>query len=772
MQILTLRHQAHRTRLLGFFLSALLLASLAACNSSTSSSADPRPPLPGASVGEAGEDGSSPLESADSREPRLSQAIAQLLNSQHLGALEINDELSRKSFDQFLKTLDFGKLFLLQADVDKLSKLRDELDDQLLSGELELAHLANNTFAKRLDVVATIVETRLASPFDFTIKEFRETDTDKIKYAKDDKELSERWRQVLKLEALGRVSRMESRIESLEKAIAEEKKKKKPAKQSAEEAAAAKKKLDSLTKALAKIPTTPEKRLAKAQEDLEKSYSARFTRLKDVDPLTPAANFINAVTASFDPHTVYMPPAEKENFDIQMTGSLEGIGAVLVEEEHFIGVREVVPGGASWRQGELEAGDLILSVAQEGEEPVDIGDMKINKVVKMIRGPKGTTVTLTIEKDDSSIKTISIVRDRVVIEDSYARGAVLQRAGKAPVGYIYLPSFYGDTRHRRAQTRGSAQDVELLLGRLARQGVEGVIIDVRSNGGGLLDDSRKMTGLFIKEGPVVQTQLPDGTIEVLKDEDPSITFNGKVVVLIDRFSASASEILAAALQDYGRAVVVGPGPTHGKGTVQALLDLNRANLSPDDPPMGVLKLTIQQFFRINGSSTQRRGVTPDIAFPDTFKHLETGERNLDNSLPWSKVAELPFTPWVAKGWDKAALLQKSVARQAKSKYFVSLEKRALLLKKRQDDTLMPLRRKDYEAKLKAQKAEMDALVPDTDKAPNYFTVKEVKYGAQKPKVKRGGNHAPQDTAKAWSESLAKDAVVDESVRILGDMLQK
>lgn len=772
MQALTIRHTAQRTSLarLALLLGALLVGSFAGCNSSTSSSADPRPPLPGPQIsGQA--DGPAPLDTADSREPRLAQAVAQLLSSQHLGGIAINDELSRKSYDQFLKDLDFGKLFLLQADIDKLSAARDSFDDELLSGRLVLAHVASDTFTKRLAGVSEIVESRLAKPFDFSIDEYRETDSDKLKYARDDAELAERWRLVLKLEALGRVSRMETRIESLQKAIAEDKQRKTP-KQSKEEAEAAKKKQSSLAKALAKIPKTPEKRLAKAQEDLQKSYSARFTRLGDVDPLSPAASFINAITSSFDPHTVYMPPAEKENFDIQMTGSLEGIGAVLVEEEHFIGVREIVAGGASWRQGELEAGDLILSVAQEGEDAIDIGDMKINKVVKMIRGPKGTTVSLTIEKEDGSIKTISIVRDRVILEDSYARGAVLQRKGHAPVGYIYLPSFYGDTRHRHAQTRSSAKDVKALLSKLAKQRIAGVIIDVRSNGGGLLDDSRKMTGLFIEKGPVVQTQLPNGTIEVLSDEDPEITYRGKVVVLVDRFSASASEILAAALQDYGRAVVVGPGPTHGKGTVQALLDLNRANENPDDPPMGVLKLTIQQFFRINGSSTQRRGVTPDIPFPDSLKHLKTGERNLDNSLPWSEVDELKFKPWTSKDWDKAGLLQKSLARQAKSEHFISLEKRSLLLKKRQDDTRIPLRRKDYEARLKAQQDEMKSLIPDVDKRADYFTVKPVKYGAQKPEVARGGTHVGRDKAKAWSEILAKDAVVDESVQILGDMIKK
>lgn len=737
---------------------ALSLALFSCGCKSPSSSTDPTPPLPGPQPR---------IESvsykADPREPKLAEAIAHLLTVQHVHGQKIDDALSKKSFEQFLKMLDPDKLFLLASDVTELRAHETELDDDLLSGRLNVAHLASGIFAKRLKAVEGIVNARLAKDFDFSIDEYRETDSEKLEYAKTDVELAERWRKVLKLEALGRTSRMGSRIEGLEKAIKEHATKDASAFDSPEDAGKA---LNTLERALAKIPKTEDERLAKALEELKTSYSARFVRLADVDPLTPAANFINSLTSSFDPHTLYLPPTEKENFDISMSNSLEGIGAVLVEQEHFIAVSAIVAGGASWRQGELVAGDVIMSVAQAGEDPVDIGDMKINKVVKMIRGPKGTMVTLTVEKDDGSIKSISIVRDRVEIKESFAKGATLQLPGGPQVGYIELQSFYGDTSGRDRSARFSAEDVQKLLSIYAKRKVGGVILDLRSNGGGLLDDARKMTGYFIEEGPVVQTRLPDGTVEVLEDTDPRVQYEGQVVVLIDRFSASASEIVAAALQDYGRAIIVGPGPTHGKGTVQALLSLNQLNDNPTDPPIGYLKLTVQMFYRINGSSTQRKGVSADINFPDSFKYLETGERNLDNALPWSKVDKLSFRPWTETSWNTADLLSKSTARQAKSDYFVSLDKRAELIKKRDERTKLPLQRKRYDTLIKEQTAEIKALTPDADKMRDFFKVTPVSYASSKD----DNSKASKANVKRWSEALAKDAVIAESIQILNDMM--
>ncbi|MCP4445545.1 MAG: hypothetical protein GY811_09415 [Myxococcales bacterium] len=751
------------------FGTLLLSAACVAGCSSPGNSSDPTPPLPGSSLTNAGAHGEGG-HVADPRELVLSGAVASLLRLQHLSQQEINDELSLKSYAHFLETIDPEKLFFLKEDITALKKSESLFDDELLSGNFRIAHQANEMFLRRLKSVQANVETYLSNPIDLDIKEFRETDSEKLAYSESITALGKRWGRALKLEILGRVHRMALRSESLTKAIAEDAKDKSKKKLTGEEAAAHEEKMATLKKSLAKIPTDEPGRIAKAQADLQKSYSARFVRLADIDALSPAANFINAITGSFDPHTIYMPPIEKENFDISMSGSLEGIGAVLMEQDHFIGVNEIVVGGAAWKQGDLEAGDLILSVGQETEDAVDVGDMKINRVVRMIRGPKGTTVSLTVEKEDKSIKTIAIVRDKVSIKESFAQGAIIEGKGKVPVGYINLPSFYGQTHGPpRADARFSATDVKKLLTMYEQRGVSGVVLDLRSNGGGLLDDARKMTGYFIKQGPVVQTQLPDGTIEVLEDTDADINYSGKVVVLIDRFSASASEIVAAALQDYGRAVVVGAGPTHGKGTVQGLLDLDRANESADDPPLGVLKLTVQQFFRINGSSTQKRGVVPDIGFPDSYKHLETGERNLDNALPWREVKKLPFEPWSKATWKTDELAAKSSARQAKSRYFTMAEKRGELMKRRRDETKIPLQQSAFKARSKKQLDEYEALSPPDDKKPKaLFNVEYLAY--TKASDNSDESKAAKEKIKNWSEGLARDPVVNESIMILRDML--
>ncbi len=755
MQVSSIRHT----------LSFLLLGALTSCSSPASSPADPTPPMP-TQPGITTHTINGETFTQDPREERLAQTVAILLKGQHVRDQEINDELSRKSFALFLKSMDSEKLFLLEEDVALFRRSIDRLDDEILSGKLRLAHLASKRFSERLQQVKTIVESHLKGSFDFDKEEWRETDSEKITYAKTKEELDDRWRRVLKLELLGRVNRMQARSEDLTKSLAEEKKKK-ISKLTPDAIEARGKKLAVLEKALAKIPKALPERFAKAQSDLLTSYSARFVRLADEDSLAPATRFLNAITSTFDPHTTYMPPIERDNFNIHMSGTLEGIGAVLMERDHFIAVTDVVPGGASWRQGELEAGDLILSVAQEGKEEVDIGDMKINKVVKMIRGPKGTIVTLTLEKDDGSIKTISITRDKVEMQAAYAQGAILNLKGGKKVGYIYLPSFYGDTRGGDPNARTSAKDVKKLLKIFSDKKLSGIIMDVRSNGGGLLDDSRKMAGFFIKDGPIVQTLLPDGTLEVLADTDPKVEYDGEVVVLIDRFSASASEILAAALQDYDRAIVVGPGPTHGKGTVQALLDLDRMTSNSSGPSMGVLKLTVQQFFRINGSSTQQKGVSPDIGFPDSFKHLKTGERNLDNALPWSSVKAQPHSDWKLDV-DKQALLAKSLSRQAKSAYFTSMEKRGELMKKRQEETRIPLMRSKYETRVKSQDDEYEALTPKSLKKPKIlFSASPVKYANTKEVAPR--KKGEKNKSQQWIESLRKDPALQETLFIVGDM---
>ena len=689
-----------------------------------------------------------------------------LLEKEHLLRKKLDDQVSRAAFKTYVDRLDFGKMFLLQEDRDVLAKYADQLDDQLREGRLDLAHEGTKIFVNRVGMVEKLVASILEKPLDFTNEEFHEIDPEKTELAANEQELRERWRRRLELEVMERVAGMEARLEHEKeraKKQAELGNKKQP-KAPDPAPASDDEEEDGVDKStpLAQIPKTPAEREAKARADLAKTYAGRFARLKNPGPLEAAADLVNAVSAVLDPHTSYLPPADKANFDIQMSGTLEGIGAVLREKDHLIEIVELVPGGASWRHGVLQQGDLILSVAEKGKEPVDVFDMRIDEVVKMIRGPKNTVVRLRIQKPSGVEQTIDITRDVVVIEEAYAKGAILQRKG-ASYGYIHLPSFYGG----RGNPRTAAGDVKKLLGEMKKNKVSGVVIDMRSNGGGYLNDAVDMTGALIDQGPVVQIQDSRGQKEVLADDNRGTQYDGPVVVLVDRFSASASEIVAGALQDYNRAVIVGSSATtHGKGTVQTVADLDRATGGKLE--LGVFKITIQQFFRVSGSSTQREGVRPDVVLPDPAGHLETGERELDHAVAWSQIKGAPHVKLQAK-WKSAVLAQKSAARVAKHPLLAKIATTTQLLKSRRNDTKVPLQRAAWETRRKELKAALEAASPDLKKAPSNFTVKPLGEVAQSTP---GPGGKSDDRAARWSDNIAKDPWLEESVNVLADMTSK
>ena len=682
----------------------------------------------------------------DPREAALSSTVLELLQKEHLLRKKIDDEVSRVAFATYLDRLDPTKMFLLEADRAQLGKYADKIDDELRSGSLDLAHDGAKLFAARVEVIDKVVAGFLAAPMNHDDEEFLELDPKKTEPATTEDELKDRWRRRLELEVLERVAAMEARLA--------------PAKGDKKD----KDKDDDEDKAtpLSSIPTTPEGREAKAREDLAKSYSGRFARLRTPAPLDAASDLVNAVTGALDPHTTYLPPADKANFDLHMSGSLEGIGAVLRERDHYTEVVEIVPGGASWRQGDLTAGDLILSVQQEtAKDPVDVADMRIDDVVKMIRGPKGTIVRLHVQKPTGLQTTVSITRDVVVIEETYARGAILTPKGKPSYGYIHLPSFYGG----RGSQRSAAADVHKLLTEMKKQKVAGVIIDIRSNGGGLLGDAIEMTGDLIDKGPVVQVQDSRGRREVLDDDHPGTAYDGPVIVMVDRFSASASEILAGALQDYHRALIVGTGPTHGKGTVQTLADLDQATGGKIE--LGVLKITIQQFFRVSGASTQREGVTPDIVLPDPAGHIEAGEKQLEHAIAWSSIGPASHDDWKAT-WKMATLVKDSAARVAKHPILAKVATATAVLKTRMADTRVPLAKTAWEARRKEQKTALEAVSPNLDKAPAKFAVKSIDDPAA-PVIAPGPNGKTDDRIAKWRDGLARDPWVEETVNILGEM---
>uniref|UniRef100_UPI000B7D97F1 carboxy terminal-processing peptidase n=1 Tax=Candidatus Entotheonella palauensis TaxID=93172 RepID=UPI000B7D97F1 len=562
-------------------------------------------------------------------------------------------------------------------------------------------------------------------------------------FCSTDKVLQDRWRRVLKREVLAFMHR--ERTQQTPKA-------KDDAKDGAE---------SSVAKTDAELE-------ADARTKLLKRYQARFDRLAKQTAEDDVEQFLNAFVQVYDPHTGYLSPYRKQNLDIRMSGSLEGIGALLRMEEGLVKVQRIVPGSASWRQGQLKAEDIILAVAQGNEEPVDVVDARLQDVVQLIRGRKGTIVKLSVRKPEGNIVVVPIKRDVVRLEDTYAKAAILKQDPEAaPFAYIHLPKFYGNVRGRagKGAKRQAAADIQQALVQLQHAQVRGLILDVRGNSGGLLQEAVRLSGLFIKKGPIVATRDADGRKKVLRDKDPGIAFDGPIVVMIDRFSASASEILAAALQDYGRAVVVG-STTHGKGTVQYLYSLDRAvnsagRLRPDETRLGTLKLTRYQIYRINGDSTQLHGVTPDIELPDQAAHLDAGEGAKEYAIPWNTIEPVRYA-MLTPSWDIDRLRTLSGSRQANNAAFAKVKAQSELLSKRREETIEDLRKGVWFKQRKQELEALEALKLDDEKR---FTVEPVPYA-----IDEG---VPADTRAAmeeeWVKNVQDDPWLEEALHILADM---
>ena len=592
----------------------------------------------------------------------LSYVLRQQVNH-HFSGKAIDDELSRAAFQLYLKQLDYQKRFLLDSEVRQLRAFELKIDDEIESGRIELVPLAERLMAQGVSRAERLVRDLLAKPFDFRRAEDFETDPDKLAFCRSETELRERWRKELKYRALSRYLLL------------------------AEEAGFS---------APEQIPKQQQVALEQqAREKVLKQHSDYFTRLHQETLQDQYDRYLNAFTRAFDPHTNYMPPQSKEDFDISMRGSLEGIGATLRDDEGIIKVVKVIPGSAADRQGQLQADDIIQAVAQGNGEAVDISDMRLRDAVALIRGKKGSVVRLTIKRAGHKPFVIPIVRDVVIIEESFVKSTVVDDplTGRN-YGYIKIPSFYRDFEENRGAGRGrnSTDDVRTALEALQRQGIDGLVLDLRNNGGGALTDAVGVAGLFIEKGPIVQVRSAGGATKILEDQDPGIAYRGPMVVLVNQFSASASEIVAGALQDYERAVIVGSDHTHGKGTVQVIMNLDDT-LSLRNMerylPLGAMKLTTQKFYRVSGDSTQYRGVVPDIILPDRQQYSKFGERYLDYSLPWNSIGKVRYTAWAQKP-DKAGLLKQSQQRITGDPAFAEIKRVAATLAERLDNTRQSL----------------------------------------------------------------------------------
>ncbi len=503
------------------------------------------------------------------------------------------------------------------------------------------------------------------------------------------------------------------------------------------------------------------------REEVSKTIARVFRRWQEEDDQDRLSRFLNGVSSSFDPHTEYFPPRRKENFDIHLSGKLEGIGARLTEsDDGYIKVDEIIVGFAAWREKQLKANDLILRVREKGGKWTDLYEMAVRDAVKYIRGPKGEEVQLEVRKPEGSVMVISIVRDEVKIEETYARSAVLQDDRlNTRVGYIFLPKFYRDFENPELNC---SSDVKKEVAKLVQENVDGIILDLRSNGGGALEDAVNMSGLFIESGPIVQVRGRNQKPLLHRDPDKRIQYEGPLIVMVDALSASASEILAAALQDYGRAVIVGSPHSFGKGTVQTFVELDRFRILNwgSQAKMGHLKMTIQKFFRINGGSTQYKGVESDIVLPDPYSYQDIGEKELDYSLPWDTVSPLTYEKW-DKELNIPALLRRNKERVKDNSAFNRIEERTAWLKKQREDTSQSLNLMEAWASQEQLRDERKAFDELGEENP-HIIVNSSSFDPSADSLPPEKLEKRQD----WHSQLKKDVYLVEALHILDDMAKE
>ncbi|MCD8518584.1 MAG: carboxy terminal-processing peptidase, partial [Flavobacterium sp.] len=599
----------------------------------------------------------------------LLELLTFVLEKGHYSPIEMNDDFSKKVYAKYLDNIDPTKRFFIQSDIDEFQKYETSIDDMIKNKDLTFFNLTNERLLKRMKEARDIYEDVLSKPFDFNQKETINVDYEKMPFSKNKSDLKDRWRKQLKLQALSSITDKQK--------LEEDKKEKEP---------------NTTVKSFDEIE-------ADVRKNSLKSLNEYFDFIEDeLDRNDWFAIYLNSIVERFDPHTFYFSPDDKEKFDVSMSGTFQGIGARLQKKESGVEVSELISGGPAWKGKELEAGDLILKVAQGKEEPLDIAGMRLDDVVKKIKGPKGTEVRLTVKKVDGTIKVISIIRDEVETEETFAKSSIVEKDGKR-FGIIYLPKFYISFENK--QNRDAFKDVAAEVEKLKAQNIDGLVMDLRDNGGGSLETVVKMVGLFIPEGPVVQVKAPGRNPEILPDPDKRVQYDGPLVVMINNFSASASEIFAAAIQDYNRGIVVGSKHSYGKGTVQNVIDLNQFIRGNSYGDLGALKTTIQKFYRINGGSTQREGVRSDIVFPDRFSYLDMGERDEESAMPWDKIAPAKYQPLNANFENVIANSKKRITANPT---FNLIDENAKWIFERKDENVFSLNLIDFKKEMDASDA--------------------------------------------------------------------
>ncbi|HQZ23715.1 MAG TPA: carboxy terminal-processing peptidase [Flavobacterium sp.] len=696
------------------------------------------------------------------KDKMLLELLTFVIEKGHYDPAKIDDTFSKGIYKDYIEALDPSKRFFLQSDIDEFSKYETLLDDQLLNKELTFFNLTYNRLMKRMLEGKGFYKDILSTPFDYSVDETFNTDYEKAPYAKNVSELKERWRKQIKLSTLSSLTDRLKIQENKEKGIVDKEDK------TTSEVLKPGESVDGLSntdndKSSNDKPKTFEELEKITRESSLKSLDEYFGFMEDLTRDEWFSVYVNSITARFDPHTNYFPPEEKERFDVSISGKFEGIGARLQKKNDFTEITELISGGPAWRGKLLEAGDVIMKVAQGDKEPVDIVGMRLDDVVKKIKGTKGSEVRLTVKKVDGSIKTISIIRDIVEIEETYAKSSVVERNG-LKYGVIYLPKFYIDFENKDGRDAG--KDVAAEVESLKKEGVNGIVLDVRDDGGGSLSTVVDIAGLFIEQGPIVQVKSAGRQKEVLYDRDKKIEWDGPLVIMVNSFSASASEILAAAIQDYKRGIIIGSKQTYGKGTVQNVIDLNQFVRSSDKGDLGALKTTTQKFYRINGGSTQLEGVSSDVVMPDRYAYLKMGERDVDNAMPWDKIDPAQYTVWTNNAKFNKAIAD-SKNRIAQNQQFKLIEENAKWIDERSNEN-------DYSLKLEEFKKNQKAIEETNKKFKSIADYDyHLKFASLPQEVEAMKTDASlKEKRERWHESLSKDIYVEEALNVLDDLQSK
>ena len=668
----------------------------------------------------------------------LIDLITYVLEKGHYSPKDINDAFSKNIYRNFIAGVDPLKRYFLMSDIEEFKRYETSIDDQIKIKDVTFFNLVYSRLSQRIAEIEKMYPTILEQSFDYKMDEELNVDYDKIAYAKDKKALKNRWRKQLKFST---ISNYYDLIEENGTVLNEASEK-----EQNED--------DQKPKTISEIEL-------EARENTKNSMSEYFDFVNDLESKDYFAIFLNVIVEEFDPHTNYFAPSDRDRFELQMSGKLEGIGARLQKKNDYIKIVDVISGGPAWRGEHVEVGDMIMKVKQEKEkEAVSVVGMRLDDAVKLIKGPKGTKVILTIKRVDGSIEEEIIIRDVVEIEETYAKSTLIKKGDKN-YGLIDLRQFYFDMQNYKE--RNAASDVKKEILRLKDEGMEGLVIDLRGNGGGSLRTAVDMAGLFIKEGPIVQVASSGSKKEVLEDQDDKIVWDGPLVILVNELSASASEILAAAMQDYKRAIVIGSKQSYGKGTVQNLLDLNQWLRNNDMGDMGSLKLTTQKFYRVNGGSTQLEGVKSDVVMADRYSYINIGEKDYDNPLPYDKIEPADYEVW--NGYlDYEKIIKKSMERMAKSEQLRLIDENAQWIKSRRDITTVNLNYESY-------KNELESRIDDTkkfDAIDNYDN--KLRYESLPFEIEL----MKQDTTllekrKRWHKSLGNDIYIEEGVNILQDL---